>query len=646
MKERKKKVSAMLACSLMMNMIASSGMNAKAIDANQAASGNLDELNRAIVDCSLIKHYISGDMGFTEHTSDEFKKRLDYDGNGVINIYDEMKAKAIIFEYAGKQNESTTSVSESSAASSTTVTTASASEYTNPSSLKVGDKVYYKGDIHGSSTGSGKAVPVENYYVITKILDGTNPYRVQLSNLGWVAYNDVAGKKWTVSITESTTAPVTTVPNSSKLKIGDKISYSGTVYQSSTGTGKSAQLPSGIYEIADIIASESVPYRVQLKNYGWIAYKDAEGKQVAVTTAATTTTAQSTTAATTTTAVTTTTKATSASTNPSVLKKGDKISYSGPVYQSSSGAGKAAQLPSGTYEIADIITTESVPYRVQLKNYGWIAYDAAAGKQVSATTAAVTTTVTKATTAATNPSVLKEGGKISYSGTVYQSSSGAGKAAQLPSGTYEIADIITTETVPYRVQLKNYGWVAYKDITGYSTTPAVTTAQTTQQTSVSSGSADFNNSKIKIKNSYSGKYLSAVSTSDESNVFQLSSDSSKNQVLTVKNYYNTDSIRLYFNDKQVIDIVKNETSEEAKKITAGCNVEVYNDCDVNAQLFKLVKVNDNAYKIVSASNPSVCLTVNGNSDGSNNGISQTASGNIYLSDYSGKSEQLWIIEKV
>ena len=545
MKIRKKKVSAVLTGSLMLNLIASSGINAMAIDANQAASGNLDELNQAIVDCSLIKHYISGDMGFTEHTSDEFKKRLDYDGNGVINIYDEMKAKAVIFEYADKEKTVTTSVSTTTTSASTTVTTAS--EYINPSSLKVGDKVYYKGEIHGSSTGSGKAISVENYYVITKILDGSNPYKVQLSNLGWVAYDDLAGKKWTVKTEGSTvTTTVTTAPvTTATLKKGDRISYSGTVYQTASGTGKSAQLPSGIYEISDIITDTSVPYRVQLKNYGWVAYNDVAGKQVTVTTAVT-------------------------------------------------------------------------------------------------TTPKVTTT-----TAVTNPSVLKKGDKVSYSGKVYQTSTGNGKAIDLPAGTYEIADIINDTTVPYRVQLKNFGWVAYKDVAGSSSqTPAVTTAQTSQQVSASSEAADFDNSKVKMKNSSSGKYLSADATSDESNVFQLSSDSSKNQILTVKRYYNTDSVRLYFNDKQVIDIVKNETSDEAKKITAGCNVEVYNDCDVNAQLFKLVKVTDNAYKIVSAANPSVCLTVCGNNDGNNKDITQTSAGNIFLSDYSGKSEQLWIIEKI
>ena len=94
-------------------------------------------------------------------------------------------------------------------------------------------------------------------------------------------------------------------------------------------------------------------------------------------------------------------------------------------------------------------------------------------------------------------------------------------------------------------------------------------------------------------------------------------------------------------DHRVIDIVKDSN----QNVSDGCNVQIYEDVDPDAQTWDIISVGNNKYKIVSHKNSSVAMTASGNSDGSATGKTSSSAGNVYLSTYTGTDSQLWYLEK-
>ncbi len=70
-----------------------------------------------------------------------------------------------------------------------------------------------------------------------------------------------------------TISPSETVEENKKLKVGDKVKYTGVVYSTSYGTGNSVRI-NGTYTISIIVADMSRKYRVCLNNIGWVSYND------------------------------------------------------------------------------------------------------------------------------------------------------------------------------------------------------------------------------------------------------------------------------------------------------------------------------------------------------------------------------------
>ena len=178
--------------------------------------------------------------------------------------------------------------------------------------------------------------------------------------------------------------------------------------------------------------------------------------------------------------------------------------------------------------------------------------------------------------------------------------------------------------------MKNAGWVRYSDLTG--------------KTSSIASIDNFNGNTYRIKNAASGKYITIGGTSNNSNVYQYSLLNNTTQNFKIEKYYNTENFRMYavFAGNKVIDIVKDSN----KNVVSGCNVQIYDAVDPDAQLWNLVDVGGGMYKIISTKNPEVVLTSYGMSDGSVSGKTSSSSGNIYLSKYENRTDQQWFLEKV
>ena len=251
-------------------------------------------------------------------------------------------------------------------------------------------------------------------------------------------------------------------------------------------------------------------------------------------------------------------------------------------------------------------------------------------EQTPAVTTVPQTQVTEVTTSVSSGDV-KVGDYVSYSGEVHFTASGNGKTVNV-SGIFKVVQIISeTSSQPYGVQLENTGWVSYSKLTG-GKKPVVTAP-----------SEDIFAGKIlRMKNVSSGKCLASTGTENNSNIIQTEKCDSESQLFRAMPYYNSGSYRLYIcsSDKpMVVDIVK-----DGEKIAEGCNVQLYDAVDPEAQIWKIQSAGNGKYKILSAKNPDVALTVVGTSEGSAEGKKSDSAGNVYLSKYTGKDSQLWEIE--
>ena len=550
MRKSERKTAAILASAIAVN-IACGMAPVRALNPDDVLNDNLDELQQHIVNYIFIKNYVSGNISL----SNEFKVKLDYNSDGLINILDASRAKNKILELSDKHNTPTTSVTTTT--TPTTTTSVTATTTTTP---------------------------------VTTSATTTAP----------------------VTTSATTTTPVATTTSAVKydnLKIGDKVQYNGSAHYMADGTGRTVDV-SGTFIVKNILPGDKYLYSVQLENTGWVSYEKLTGKKPPsseVTTAATTT------------------KATVATT-AGIFKKGDKVRYSGKAYYTANG-GTSVDV-SGTFKVVDIVTGSNYKYKVQLENAGWVPYESV--KQVTTTTTTTTTaSVTTPSSPVTKPSTIKEGDKIQYSGKAYYTSNG-GTSVDI-SGTFTIKKIITETNDKYTVQLDKVGWVSYEAITGK------------KQDTVSAQTLDGNT--YKIKNALSGKYITVGGTTDRSNVYQSSSNDSKEQKFTFKSYYNAlNCYRMYAccnTDHRVIDIVKDSN----QKVSDGCNVQIYEDVDPDAQTWDIISVGNNKYKIVSHKNSSVAMTASGNSDGSATGKTSSSAGNVYISTYTGTDSQLWCLEK-
>ncbi|MDO5559737.1 MAG: RICIN domain-containing protein [Oscillospiraceae bacterium] len=378
-----------------------------------------------------------------------------------------------------------------------------------PAVLKVGDTVKYTGKAYYYASGEGKNVDVSGSYKVSAILtDNKYPYRVQLDNVGWVAYADIM--KYNPQVLDTAPAVTTTTtaaPLAAVIKAGDKVKFSGKAYYTATG-GTSVDI-TGTFEVASVATGSDYKYTIQLKNVGWVSYNEVVSQNPLLYPTASTVTTK---APVTTTSVTTTTAPAKVT-----FKAGDKVKYSGKAYYTADG-GSSVDV-SGTYEISSVLTGTNYKYTVQLKGAGWVSLadlEKANQPSVTTTTPKVTTTTTTITTVPVSPAKItfKAGDKVKYSGKAYYTADG-GSSVDI-SGTYEISSVLTGTNNKYTVQLKGAGWVSSADLEK-ANQPAVTTTTTTAPAKITFKAGD------KVK--YSGKaYYTADggSSVDVSGTYEIS----------------------------------------------------------------------------------------------------------------------------
>ncbi len=153
-----------------------------------------------------------------------------------------------------------------------------------------------------------------------------------------------------------------------------------------------------------------------------------------------------------------------------------------------------------------------------------------------------------------------------------------------------------------------------------------------------------NGEVYKIKNASSGKYVNVHYGIDKNNtnVYQCTADGSVEQTFRVVYDSTNDAYRLYAMSSvngtyRVLDIVKSNGS-----VVSGCNIQIYAHTDNTAQLFNIISTG-NGYKITPKSNSGVAITAN-SGNGTSEGIASSATGNIYVSTYTGATNQQWAFE--
>ena len=149
-----------------------------------------------------------------------------------------------------------------------------------------------------------------------------------------------------------------------------------------------------------------------------------------------------------------------------------------------------------------------------------------------------------------------------------------------------------------------------------------------------------------FKNAGSVKYLdvSGGTDADNTNVIQWGWNGSAAQQfkLELSSTGNGYILRSQVGGKtRVLDIYKTNG-----RVENGNNVQIYRNVDPIAQEWLIIPVSQFYYKIVPRSNPALALTSYGSSNGSSTGKSTTSAGNVFVSTYTGNSQnQWWIIEK-
>ena len=162
-----------------------------------------------------------------------------------------------------------------------------------------------------------------------------------------------------------------------------------------------------------------------------------------------------------------------------------------------------------------------------------------------------------------------------------------------------------------------------------------------------------NNSGLiyKIKNVFSEKYLNVANGYDTNkmNVYQyVNEDSRLAQTFRLVYDSTNAAYRIYAmcsmnGRRKVLDVVKSASGVAG--LTSGCNVQIYNPVDNIAELFIIEDVGYYQYVFKLKYNTNLALTAYGWGDGSAGGTSPTSPGNVFVSTYTGASNQKWKLER-
>lgn len=145
-----------------------------------------------------------------------------------------------------------------------------------------------------------------------------------------------------------------------------------------------------------------------------------------------------------------------------------------------------------------------------------------------------------------------------------------------------------------------------------------------------------------LKNVGSEKFLTLTGTKNQSNVYQYTETSNRNQQFRItyrseSNSYVLGSVKTDI----ILDVVKTGGC-----VTGGCNVQAYAATDAQAQEFVLKPTGSGTYVLYSRSTRSACLAVTDKENGSSIAKDFTSNGNAVMENYTGSLFQQWILTEV
>lgn len=160
------------------------------------------------------------------------------------------------------------------------------------------------------------------------------------------------------------------------------------------------------------------------------------------------------------------------------------------------------------------------------------------------------------------------------------------------------------------------------------------------------------NAVYSFVNSASGKYLTVHNglTDNGTNIYQYTKNNTLSQAFRLS--YN--SIYDYFYIRSMCDrngsnsLLRfnygNDVSETGYTYTNVYLEEEYDNADINTEWLIVPHGNNDLFKVVSAADPNLALTAYGTANGTASGTTNTSAGNVFVSRFTGASNQLWKLE--
>lgn len=147
-----------------------------------------------------------------------------------------------------------------------------------------------------------------------------------------------------------------------------------------------------------------------------------------------------------------------------------------------------------------------------------------------------------------------------------------------------------------------------------------------------------------IRNRNSGKCLNVNYGTDANgtNVNQYTFDESYEQKFSLEYLGGDRTYKLYAfcseeGYSRVLDVYR--------PLQNNANVDIWDDGDDDAQIWRIVHEGNGYYSIRLAYNTNLALTAYGTSNGGGSGTSSTSAGNVFVSNYTGVANQQWSFER-
>lgn len=156
------------------------------------------------------------------------------------------------------------------------------------------------------------------------------------------------------------------------------------------------------------------------------------------------------------------------------------------------------------------------------------------------------------------------------------------------------------------------------------------------------------NAVYSFVNSASGKYLTVHNglTDNGTNIYQYTKNNTLSQAfrLSYNSIYDYFYIRSMCSNSLLRFNYGNDVSETGYTYTNVYLEEEYDNADINTEWLIVPHGNNDLFKVVSAGDPNLALTAYGTANGTASGTTNTSAGNVFVSRFTGASNQLWKLE--